>query len=103
MLRDDASLLDIYQAGQNVINFSEGLERKDLEIHEMRTSSILFQIMIIGEATKRLSSEFRAQHPELPWSDMAGMRDVLAHQYDRLDFNLMWKVMHKSVPEMLKR
>ena len=103
MLRDDASLVDIYRAGQNVVKFSAGLKREDLELHDVNTSGILFQIMIIGEATKRLSSEFREQHPNLPWSDMAGMRDVLAHQYDRLDFDLMWKVIRKSIPEMLKK
>ncbi|MGD1896322.1 MAG: DUF86 domain-containing protein [Phormidesmis sp.] len=101
MLRDDASLLDIYQAGQNVLKYSEGLKQEELAIDEMRTSAILFQVLIIGEATKRLSTEFRAQHPEIPWSDMAGMRDILAHQYDQLDFDLMWRVMHESVPDML--
>lgn len=70
------------------MKFAEGLSRADLELHDVNTSAILCQIMIIGKATKRLSSDFRTQHPELPWSDMAGMRDILAHQYDRLDFDL---------------
>lgn len=103
MLRDDASLSDIYQAGQNVIAYAQGLNRANLEVNEMRTSAILYQILIIGEATKRLSPEFKAQHPELPWTDMAGMRDILAHQYDQLDFDVMWNIIQISVPEALDK
>lgn len=103
MFRDDASLSDIYQAGQNVLTYAQGLNQADLEVNELRTSAILYQILIIGEATKRLSPEFRAQHPELPWADMAGIRDILAHQYDQLDFNVMWNIIHISVPETLDK
>ncbi len=103
MFRDDASLVDIYQAGQNVLSYAQNLKRADLEVNEIRTSAILYQILIIGEATKRLSPEFRAQHPELPWADMAGMRDILAHQYDQLDFDTMWNIIQTSVPNMLEK
>lgn len=101
MLRDDASLRDIYQAGQNIVKFSEGLTKADLELDDAQTSAILFQIIIVGEATKRLSPEFRLQHPDLPWTQMAGMRDIVAHQYDKIDFNVMWDVIRRNIPEML--
>lgn len=101
MFRDDASIQDIYRAGQNVLKFAQGLTREELELDDVRTSGILFQIMIIGEATKRLSPDFRLQNPELPWVQMAGMRDILAHQYDKLDFDVMWDVIRLSIPEML--
>ncbi len=55
----------------------------------------------MGEATKRLSSEFRAQYPEIPWKDIAGMRDILAHQYDRVNLNTLWDVVQTDVPELL--
>lgn len=103
MFRDDASLVDIHQAGQNVLSYAQDLKKADLEVNEIRTSAILYQILIIGEATKRLSSEFRAQHPELPWADMAGMRDILAHQYDQLDLDTMWNIIQTSVPTMLEK
>ena len=85
------------------MNFSQDLTREDMEIDDVKTSGILFQIMIIGEATKRLSSEFRKQYSEMPWKQMAGMRDILAHQYDRLDFDLMWNVIQLDIPEMLDK
>ena len=87
MSRDYDSLLDIYQAGQRVISYAEGLSQSELEADGMRVSAILYQVLIIGEATKRLSRELRDQHPEIPWNSMAGMRDILAHHYDEIDFD----------------
>lgn len=103
MLRDDASLQDIYNSGQTVIKFAESLNREDLDLNESNTAGIVLHIMIIGEATKRLSPELRAQHPELPWQQMAGMRDIIAHQYDKIDFDLMWDIIETSIPDMLKK
>lgn len=55
----------------------------------------------MGEATKRLSREFREQHPEVPWDDIAGMRDIVAHQYDRIDLDIVWQVIQRNIPELL--
>jgi uncharacterized protein with HEPN domain len=102
MLRDEASLLDIHKTGQQVLSFAQGLTQSELQTDAMRISAILYQIMIIGEATKRLSPEFRAQHPEIQWINLAGMRDIVAHQYDRVDFRILWDVSQKGIPELLE-
>jgi uncharacterized protein with HEPN domain len=101
MSRDSASLLDIVRAGQLILQFAQGVSREQLESDIMRQSAILYQITIMGEATKRLSREFRAQHTEVPWDDIAGMRDIIAHQYDRLDLNIIWQVIQRNIPELL--
>jgi uncharacterized protein with HEPN domain len=76
MSRDSASLLDIVRAGQLVLQFAQGLNREQLASDLLKQSAILYQIAIIGEATKRLSREFREQHPEVPWDDIAGMHPI---------------------------
>lgn len=101
MFRDEASVLDIFRAGQRVLEFARGLSRSDLETDVMRLSAILYQIGIVGEATKRLSFEFREQHSQIPWSQVAGMRDIIFHQYDRLDLDVVWTVIQRSIPELL--
>ncbi len=101
MSLDSASLLDIVRAGQLILQFAQGVSREQLESDLMRQSAILYQITIMGEATKRLSREFRAQHTEVPWDDIAGMRDIIAHQYDRLDMNIVWQVIQRNIPELL--
>jgi uncharacterized protein with HEPN domain len=100
MSRDSASLLDIVRAGELILQFAQGVSREQLESDLMRQSAILYQITIMGEATKRLSREFRAQHTEVPWDDIAGMRDIIAHQYDRLDMNIVWQVIQRNIPEL---
>jgi len=101
MSRDSASLLDLVRAGQLVLQFAQGLNREQLASDVLRQSAILYQISIMGEATKRLSREFREQHPEVPWDDVAGMRDIIAHQYDRLDLDIVWQVIQRNIPELL--
>jgi uncharacterized protein with HEPN domain len=56
----------------------------------------------MGEAVKRLSPEFRASHSDIPWSQIAGTRDVLIHGYDRVNFDRAWTAIEDSLPELLK-
>lgn len=102
MLRDQASLLDIYQAGQQVLSYADGFTRSELEADGMRVSAILYQVLIIGEATKRLSQTVRDEHPEISWNNMAGMRDIVAHHYDEIDFGVLWNVLQFGIPDMLR-
>lgn len=101
MSRDRASLLDIVGAGTLILQFAQGIDRPALTIDREKQSAILYQIVILGEAVKRLSSEFRNQHPEIPWRDIAGMRDILTHQYDRVEIDDIWEVIQTDIPQLL--
>ncbi|MEA5467682.1 DUF86 domain-containing protein [Spirulina sp. 06S082] len=101
MSRDKASLLDINHAGQLVLQFAEGLTREDLESDLVKRSAILYQIEVMGEATKRLSREFRDAHPDIPWKDFTGIRDVIIHQYDKIRLDVVWDAIRIDVPEYL--
>ncbi|MGK7881813.1 MAG: DUF86 domain-containing protein [Crocosphaera sp.] len=61
---------------------------------------MLRRITIIGEATKRLSKEFRTQHPSIPWKAIAGMRDVITHDYDEVDLDEIWTVINEDLPKL---
>ena len=50
---------------------------------------------IVGEAVKRVSEELKAAHPEIPWADLAGFRDVLIHQYFRVDLEIVWALIER--------
>jgi uncharacterized protein with HEPN domain len=64
--------------------------------------AIIRQLEIVGEATKRLSPDFRARHPELPWRRVAGLRDVLIHQYMGVDLEAVWGIVLDHVPVLRK-
>ncbi|MDE3089880.1 MAG: DUF86 domain-containing protein [Chloroflexota bacterium] len=101
MQRDEATLLDIAKAGRLVLQFMRGMT-KDAFMDDLKTqSSVLYQLTVMGEAVKRLSSEFRVQHADIPWSLMAGMRDHLIHGYDVVDWDEVWNTATRDVPDLL--
>ena len=58
------------------------------------------QLEIIGEAVKRLSSDFRDKHSRIPWKDIAGMRDELIHDYFGVDIEAVWVTVEQDIPEL---
>ena len=101
MPRDRESLIDIVTAIKRILRYTDGISRVELEANDEKLSAILYQITIIGEATKRLSSTFRQQHSEIPWREIAGMRDVIVHEYDQLDLDVVWDVIKNKLSELL--
>ena len=99
--RDAATLLDIERAAQKVLHYKHGFEKAAFMEDDKTQSAIVFQLLIIGEAVKRLSQEFRTQHPDIPWSLIAGMRDNLIHGYDDIDWDEVWKTASSDIPELL--
>ena len=98
MQRDEVTVQDIINAARLVIEFVEGFE-KDTFLEDQKTrSAVLYQLTVIGEAVKRLSKEFRARYPEIPWTLIAGMRDNLIHGYDLIDWDEVWKTSTTDVP-----
>ena len=60
--------------------------------------AVIRQLEIIGEATKRLSADLRGQYPEVPWRRIAGLRDVLIHDYMGVDIAAVWQITQKDLP-----
>jgi uncharacterized protein with HEPN domain len=102
MSRDKAALIDIHHAAQRILLFANGLTKSDLAANEEKQSAILYQVIVVGEATKRLSNDFRNIHSDIPWKDIAGMRDILAHQYDRINLDTLWDVIQNDIPELIE-
>jgi uncharacterized protein with HEPN domain len=101
MSRDETILLDIARAARLILEFKGDID-KGTFLKDLRTqSAVLHQLMVMGEAVKRLSQDFRIRHPEIPWGLVAGMRDKLIHGYDIVDPNEVWKTAHEDVPDLL--
>ena len=101
MLRDREALIDIIEAIKLILRYVEGVDFNSLAGNIEKQDAILRRITIIGEATKRLSKDFRAKHPTIPWKEIAGMRDVITHDYDEVDLDEVWTVINQNLPELL--
>lgn len=96
--RDDAALLDIDLAAQRAMAFVRGQNHAAFLRDPLVQSAVLYQVAVIGEAVKRLSTEFRRDHPELPWRRAAGIRDRLIHGYDEVDLDQVWRTVTEEIP-----
>jgi uncharacterized protein with HEPN domain len=62
--------------------------------------ALLFQFVVIGEAVKNLGAETRESSPEIPWSDIAGLRDLIAHEYFRIDIHRVLEIVERDLPPL---
>lgn len=101
MSRDREALIDIVAAIKLIFRYVEAVDFDDLAANTEKQDAILRRITIIGEATKRLSKDFREHHPTIPWKEIAGMRDVITHDYDEVDLDEVWTVINENLPQLL--
>lgn len=102
MSRDEATLLDIERALRLIIEFTVDTDSLTFFEDFKTQSAVLHQLLVLGEAVKRLSPEFREAHPSIPWVLIAGMRDNLIHEYDAVDLDEVWRTATRDVPALLE-
>ena len=98
-MKDD--LFYIENILQSIDRIQSYISDKDQESYVddfITQDAVVRQLEIIGEATKRVSKDFRNNYPDIPWADMAGMRDVLIHDYIDVDLEIVWKTASESIP-----
>ena len=99
MSREAVYLRHILEAIEKIEEYtSVGRERFFAETHWQ--DGTIRQLEIVGEAAKRLSPKTRARKPEIPWNDIAGMRDVLIHDYFDVSLVTVWDTTQKDIPEL---
>jgi uncharacterized protein with HEPN domain len=99
MIKSDQVYLEhIIESIVKIENFVTGLSQYDFTRNVMIQDAVIRNFEIIGEATKKISKQFTQSHPEIPWQDMAGMRDKLIHDYLDVDLDVVWKTVEVDLP-----
>jgi uncharacterized protein with HEPN domain len=89
------------QASQKTIEYARGLNEEQFQASGLHQDAILRQLTIVGEAAKRVSAEFRASQPEIPWRQIAGFRDVVVHDYVCVDLQEVWRIVQQDLPPLI--
>ncbi len=94
------TIQEIILACENAIQFVEGMAF-DQFLNDVKTlSAVQHQILILGEAVKRLPDEIKGKYPDIPWKNIAGTRDVLIHCYEEADFEIIWNIVIEQLPKL---
>jgi uncharacterized protein with HEPN domain len=101
--RDRHYLADILEAMQRIIAYTENLSYKQFLDDRLVQDAVLRNFQVIGEATKKVSTATRSTYPELPWREMAGMRNRIVHEYFGINQRVVWDVAVRDLPRLVPR
>ena len=103
MSKVNAYLRDILDSARLIQDYLKGMSFGDFESDTVRQDAAMRRFEIIGEATERLSAEVRAQFPGIPWELAAGMRDVLIHDHDDVNLEIIWTTVRDNLPGLIQQ
>ena len=93
-------LKDILEAIGDIETFVINMNYQEFSLDKKTSAAVVHKLEIIGEATKNLPRSIRLRGPDVPWQEMAGMRDKIAHFYFGVDYEIVWNVVKQQLPHL---
>jgi uncharacterized protein with HEPN domain len=93
-------LRDIAEAMEAIEKFVEGMEIDNFMQDDKTASAVIRKFEIIGEAAKGISDNIKQRYPQVPWKEMAGMRDKLIHSYFQVNYEIVWQTIKNRIPSI---
>ena len=100
MRREELYLRDIIDAADAIQRFIKDTDEEEFSSNEMRRSAVLQKLLIIGEAAARMPDSFTGKYPAIPWTDMAGFRNIVVHEYFSIDWSIVWTTATQDVLQL---
>ena len=100
MERDEVYLRHIRDAIAAIEEYASGVAFDAFSRNRLLQDGVIRELEIIGEAAKNVSAEFREANSDVPWRDIAGMRDKLIHEYFGVDMEAVWNTVVQDIPEL---
>ncbi|OGI47693.1 MAG: hypothetical protein A2151_02885 [Candidatus Muproteobacteria bacterium RBG_16_65_34] len=101
--RDRDYLGDIHEAMHRISRYTSGLTFEQFLKDAKTQDAVIRNLEVIGEATKKLTAHLRKSAHQIPWKDLAGVRDKLIHHYFGINYEIVWTIARKELPSLLPR
>jgi uncharacterized protein with HEPN domain len=98
---DQAFLWDMLESGRSIQTLVSGMTFEQFQADRRTYRAVERELEIMGEAARNVSNPLRAAHPEIRWNSIIGQRNVLAHEYGRIRYDLLWQVIAQSLPALI--
>lgn len=99
--QDAAYLWDMREAAKEAVSILGDKSVEAFKQDKTICRAIERTIEIIGEAARKVSSPYQTQHPEIPWRDIVGQRNIVAHEYGQIDYDLLYKTVRQDMPVLI--
>jgi uncharacterized protein with HEPN domain len=103
MRRDALLLADIVEAAYYIADFLAGCSLDRFRESELLRSAVAQKLAVIGEAAGRISAELRVRNPEIPWAQIVAFRNILAHAYFSIDWEIVWRTATVRCPNLRRQ
>ncbi len=102
--RDAAHLWDMLEAARAIVRFMAGRSLREFlgDDAEAIRSAVERKLEVIGEAARRISTTFRERHPQVPWREAIGLRNLISHEYDKVDYREIHRIVQTRVPDLIE-
>lgn len=88
---------------REAVEMVKGKTRADLDADRQLNLALVRLVEVIGEAAARIPDDFRALYPQVPWRQIVGMRHRMIHDYDVIDFDILWAVLRQDLPPLIEQ
>lgn len=99
--RDPALLIeDMVNAGRKIQRYIQGLNQEAFIKDEKTIDAVIRNLMVIGEAAQQMPEDERLRYTQVPWGQIAGLRNRIVHDYAGVDLEIVWKVVSENIPDL---
>jgi len=94
------SLQDMLEAARRILQYIESIDFEEFQKDFKTQDAVLRNLEVLGEAAKNIPDDFRDEHPDIPWTDMARTRDRLIHHYFGVNLDVVWGIAELELPDV---
>jgi uncharacterized protein with HEPN domain len=101
--RDPAYLFDMVEVGKKILVYIQQKNYEDFLRDDLLKDAIERNLTIFGEAARKLSEQFKGENPDIPWRRIIGLRNILVHEYEDIDYDEIWEIITIHLPILVLR